>query len=408
MTSRGAKCARYSSSVQLDILSGVRVARIATVPFFVLSQLKHQIKTIAASGAEVMVVTSDGSELAALEEISGVVSKPIEISRSISPANDLRALAQLFQLFRQSRVDIAHSTTPKAGLLTAIAAFLAGVPIRLHTFTGQPWVNLKGPVRWFARWSDWLIGKLNTRCYADSESQRQFLIDQGIVSARDMFVVGAGSLAGVDLNRFNPAGFSSQDRMATCQKLGIPEDVPVLLFVGRLAVDKGIRELISAFLEIKKAGSSAHLVLAGPFDAERGGKEEFSRHEIDGIRDIHLVGYTECPEMYLAIADILCLPSYREGFGTVVIEAAAMGVPTVGTDIYGLSDAVVNGETGILVPPYDSVALGEALETLLGNDELRLRMGRTARSRAQKFFDADQVNRKVVEEYCALLNEGKR
>lgn len=388
-------------------LKGTRIARISTVPFFVVSNLKCQIESLGTSGAQLTVVTSQGPELAALEALSGVACVPIEIRRSISPWRDLLALIRLFLFFRREQINIAHSTTPKAGLLTAVAALLAGVPIRLHTFTGQPWVTMRGIKYGLARGSDWLIGKLNTRCYADSESQRRFLVGQGVIGAKQLFVIGAGSLAGVDLERFNPGRFPSQDREATRYALGIPSAAAVLLFVGRITVDKGVHELLEAFHEIKATGRDAHLVFVGCFDSDSGVEGGISRRDIECVRDTHIVGYVECPETYMAIADILCLPSYREGFGTVVIEAAVMGVPTVGSDIYGLSDAVVNGETGILVPPRDAVSLKLALLTLLENKEMKLKMGDAAKRRAEVLFDADQVSLKVIDEYCNLL-DGKR
>lgn len=399
--------AKPSAGTEPAALEGIRVARISTVPFFVLSQLKHQIESIGASGAQVVVVTSGGQEFSSLQAITGVTCKMVEIPRSISPWRDCLALWQLFRFFRRSQIDIAHSTTPKAGLLTAVAAFLARVPVRLHTFTGQPWVNMKGVMRRFARWSDSLIARLNTRCYTDSASQRQFLIEQGVIPPERLFVIGAGSLAGVDIERFNPARFSEQERLALKLRAGIPQDAPVLLFVGRITADKGVRELLDAFREIKTAGSTAHLIFVGHFDSEIGGGAGISRHDIEGIRDVYIAGFTECPEMYMAIADILCLPSYREGFGTVVIEAAAMGVPTVGSDIYGLSDAVIHGETGMLVPPRDTTALANALSDMLTDAERRKKMGQAARQRAEALFDARQVNAKLIAEYRDLLDARK-
>ena len=390
-----------------DEINHVRIARISTVPFFVVAQLKHQIEILGKLGANVTVVSSDGPDMAFLNGLSGVSCVVIDIPRSISPLRDVLALFRLFLFFKRKHIQIAHSTTPKAGLLTALSAFLAGVPVRLHTFTGQPWISMRGVKHTLARRSDWLIGKLNTRCYADSESQRRFLVGQGVIGAKHLFVIGAGSLAGVDLERFNPGRFSSQDREATRYALGIPSAAAVLLFVGRITVDKGVHELLEAFREIKATGRDAHLVFVGRFDSDSGVEGGISRHDIECVRDTHIVGYVECPEAYMAIADILCLPSYREGFGTVVIEAAAMGVPTVGTDIYGLSDAVVNGETGILVPPRDAISLKLALLTLLENKEMKLKMGDAAKRRAEALFDADQVSLKVIDEYCNLL-DGKR
>jgi glycosyltransferase involved in cell wall biosynthesis len=177
----------------------------------------------------------------------------------------------------------------------------------------------------------------------------------------------------------------------------------VLLFVGRITVDKGVRELLQAFRSLKAAASDAHLVFVGRFDTGSGVEGAILPGDIERLPDTHITGYTDIPEAYLAIADILCLPSYREGFGTVVIEAAAMGVPTVGTDIYGLSDAVAQGETGILVPPRNVGELAAALEKLLSNPPLRTQMGVAARQRAIEKFDAVAFNQWVIDEYLSLL-----
>lgn len=384
-------------------LSDIRIARISTVPFFVVAQLKQQIAALGAQGAKVAVVASDEPEMALLQGLEGVRCVPIDIPRSISPWRDLLALIRLYRFFRSERIQIAHSTTPKAGLLTALAAFLAGVPVRLHTFTGQPWVTMHGIKRWLARASDKLIGRLNTRCYTDSASQRQYLLSQGILNEMQLFVIGAGSLAGVDMHRFDRDRFTQEQCAALRQSLGIARNAPALLFVGRITVDKGVHELLQAYSAIKAMGSDAHLVFVGRFDTESGVAGAISRNDIERIPDTHIVGYTDCPEAYLAIADILCLPSYREGFGTVVIEAAAMGVPTVGSNIYGLSDAVMPGETGLLVTPQDVDELAYALKRLLDDETLRTRMGASARQRASELFDSDKVSDQVMDEYCALL-----
>lgn len=389
------------------LLFDIRIARISTVPFFVVAQLKHQIELLGKQGARVTIVTRNEPELAQMNGLDRVSCVPIDISRSISPWRDLQALVRLFLFFRRERIQIAHSTTPKAGLLTALAAFLARVPVRLHTFTGQPWVTMHGPKRWLARASDKLIGRLNTRCYTDSVSQRQYLIEQNILDEKHLFVIGAGSLAGVDMRRFDRARFSDVQSAVLRQSMGIPQEAPVLLFVGRITVDKGVHELLQAYAALKMAGSTAHLVFVGRFDTESGVEGAISGDDIGRLSDTHLVGYTDCPEAYMAMADILCLPSYREGFGTVVIEAAAMEVPTVGTNIYGLSDAVAQGETGLLVPPQDANELMRALQQLLGDQSLRSKMGTAARRRALTMFDSDKVSEMVVDEYRALLQAAK-
>lgn len=390
-----------SNDDNTSMLAGIFIARVSTVPFFVVTQLKNQIKMLSDLGSKVTIVCSDGPDITNLNGLSGISCLVIDIPRSISPLRDALALIRLFIFFKRQNIQIAHSTTPKAGLLTAVAAFLAGVPIRLHTFTGQPWVHMVGLKKWLARSSDKLVGILNTRCYADSQSQREFLIEQGLVARQRLFVIGSGSLAGVDTKRFNKGSFSKGDCIKMRQELGIPNDASVILFIGRITDDKGVRDLMTAFSLIEKYENYPHLVFVGPFD-DNG---DVSKDELLNMSNVHVVGYSTCPEAYLAIADMLCLPSYREGFGTVVIEAAAMSVPTIGTNIYGLSDAIIDGETGILVPIRNPRELAKAIETLLTNDQLRLQMGNAAKLRAQAEFDARIVNNLVGEEYCLLLKE---
>ncbi|MEQ1534043.1 MAG: glycosyltransferase family 4 protein [Sideroxydans sp.] len=384
-------------------LLGVRIARISTVPFFVVTQLKSQLAGLGKEGAQVLVISSDGLELAALNDLLGVHCVPIDIPRSIAPMRDFVGLVKLFFLLKRERIQIVHSTTPKAGLLSAIAAFLAGVPIRLHTFTGQPWVNMRGLKGWLARNSDKLIGRLNTLCYADSHSQKDFLIQQKIITAKKIAVIGAGSLAGVDVQRFNREKFSLRQCEELRASLGITAEAPLLLFLGRITVDKGLRELLESFSNLKASGSQAHLLLVGPIDTTSGVAGLISLQDIERIVDTHWVDYTDSPEAYLAIADVLCLPSYREGFGTVVIEAAAMGVPTVGTSIYGLTDAVVQGETGLLVATQNVPELTQALEKILNDSHLRISMGAAAKLRVQQMFDANKVNQQLIDEYLVLL-----
>ena len=371
------------------VLQNVRIARVSTVPYFVITQLKKQIQALGESGAIVMAVSSDGPELAVLDGMVGVRSVPIEIARSISLTSDVVGLIKLYLFFKRERIQIAHSTTPKAGLLTAIAGRLAGVPIRIHTYTGQPWVGMRGFKGRIAKTSDKLIAKLNTRCYADSRSQMDFLVEQKIILSNKITVLGAGSLAGVDIQRFNSERFTSLQREELRNSLSIPKAAPLILFLGRISIDKGVRELLDSFANLKASGSAAHLLFVGPIDISSGAAGCVRQVDIEQVPDAHWVQFTDIPEAYLAMADVLCLPSYREGFGTVVIEAAAMGLPTVGTSIYGLTDAVMDGETGLLVEPKSVKALTNALAKLLGDNRLRLKMGEAAMRRASQVFDAE-------------------
>ncbi len=378
----------------------MRICRVTTVPFIFLHHLNSQIKATVAAGHEVYLVSSSSSGfregIQDNLQLKGVQFHPIEIPRNISPLADLRALAALYRYFRQGRFDVVHSVTSKAGLLCAIAAMAARVPIRLHTFIGQPWAGLSGAVRWISKACDWLVARLNTQCYADSESQRAFLIAEGVADSRHIKTLGAGSVAGVDLSRFEIGRF---EKSLIKTELSIPIDALVIVFIGRITREKGIVELVTAFNLLSQKGfDNIFLLLIGPVESDSH-LPETTKNNLEQNPHIRIVGYTDTPEKYLAATDIFCLPSYREGFGSVVVEAAAMGVPTVATRVVGIVDSVVENETGLLVPPKDANALAEALARLLGNPQLRRELGLAAQARARALFDSAAVNRLVLNEY---------
>lgn len=379
-------------------LQDVKIARVSTVSFFVDTQLRAQISTLVHAGMRVTIVASEGG---LTRDIPNSHYVSINIPRKISVFKDLVALLRLFLLFRRSSFEIIHSTTPKAGLLCSLAAKLARVPIRLHTFTGQPWVGLTGIKYFLSKGSDKLITYLNTHCYADSISQKKFLVANGVSKAERISVLGSGSLAGVDLKRFNPSMFSPNDKNKFKIELGIPLASQVLLFVGRLSIDKGIVELIKAFEKLIVDEIDTYLILLGPSETE---VDTLLNNLTRAVKDrVIMAGFSSEPERFMAIADMLVLPSYREGFGTVVIEAAAMGIPTIGTNIYGLSDAIVDGETGLLVPVRDIDKLAEAISYLLKNDARRCEMGGNARRRVEEQFSDIRLNELMINEYDRLL-----
>jgi glycosyltransferase involved in cell wall biosynthesis len=326
----------------------------------------------------------------------GVSVHSIEIHRQISLLADAKALIQLYLYFRANQFDVVHSVTSKAGLLCALASILAGVPIRMHTFAGQPWADLYGLVRWVAKASDWIIVKLNTQSYADSSSQRDFLVFEGIAKKNQINVLGLGSIAGVDLQRFNLKNFQ---KFELRKNLGISADAIVIVFIGRLTHEKGIAELVLAFKTlIEHKIQDLHLILVGP-DEIKAALPLLITQYICECSNIHKIGYDQCPEMYLARSDIFCLPSYREGFGGVVIEAASMGLPTVATKVIGLVDAVVENETGLLVSKKNVNELTKALHLLIVDPNLRNRLASAANKRAIECFGSSFVNGLMIKEY---------
>lgn len=384
-------------------MSMVKVARVSTVPVFVYTFLRTQLDAIKKAGAQVTVITSPDQLMESMKSVEDYHFEAVTIERGIDLISDLKSLVSLIKVFHKNNFDIVHSNTPKAGLLSAIAAKLTGVPIRIHTFTGQRWVTMRGWTRIMLIFFDKLIGRLSTHCYADSFGQRDFLIAHKIMKPAKITVLGSGSLSGVDLTRFNTEKFSLSEKTELRQSISLDQDQLILLYLGRITKDKGVYELIESVGNLLKNSIKVSLLLVGPF-------EQNIEQEIRSLAKEHcgdkaiFTGFCMDPERYLAIADILCLPSYREGFGTVIIEAAAMGVPAVATRIYGLADAIVDDVTGILVEPRNVVDLSTALERLISDPELRERMGKNAKEHAISEFDSKKFDSLVVEEYKNFLN----
>lgn len=377
----------------------LKVCRVVTVPQTYTALLTEQLQLITQKGIDLTIVSAPGPELTAAGTSVGANPIAIPMRRVPAPASDLRSLWSLTKLLRKSRFDIVHSSTPKAGLLSALAGTMARVPVRMHTFTGQPWVALRGMKRQVARQCDRITAALSNHCYADSFSQRDFLIRQGLVAPAKISVPANGSISGVNLERFSRRAWRDSAARLLRTKLGIPEESIVVLFLGRVTRDKGVVELIQAHQKLCSRHDCLHTVLVGPLEPDRDPLPADVLSVLRGSKRIHCVGFTANPERYLALADIFCLPSYREGFGTVAIEAAAMGLPAVISRIVGLVDAVEDGVTGLFVPPRNVEALASCLERLVLSPELRAQLGRAGQTRAESLFSSERVNTAVVNEY---------
>lgn len=325
---------------------------------------------------------------------------PVGIERAILPWQDLLALMALYKSFVVNKPDAVHTITPKAGLLGMVAAWLARVPVRVHSFTGQVWVTRRGPMRWLLKAADKCIAALATDVLVDSPSQRAFLIAQGVVSPERSTVLGAGSICGVNTQRFFP---SADVRQAVRAELGTPTDALVCLYLGRLNRDKGVLDLASAFGQVARAHPLAELWVVGPDEANW--FEQMQALMGDANRQVKRVGFTPEPERFMQAADLFCLPSYREGFGSSVIEAAACGVPALASRIYGLTDAVKEGQTGWMHEAGDVQDLAQQLNTLLANPADLAAKGQAARQYAQTVFAEEAITEAMVQFYKKRLNE---
>ncbi|MDC3409996.1 glycosyltransferase family 4 protein [Alphaproteobacteria bacterium] len=310
----------------------------------------------------------------------------VPIVRPIAPWSDIQALWILYWQFKKNRLMAVHTITPKAGLLGMLAAWLARVPVRVHSFTGQVWVTRTGFMRRLLKAADELIAAMATDVLVDSPSQQDFLIEQGVVTAKGSSVLGFGSICGVNTQRFSP---NKSVREVVRDELGTASDAIVCLYLGRLNHDKGVLDLASACAQVLSKHPKAELWVVGPDEADY----FLQMQAILGraVNNIKRVDYTPTPERFMQAANLFCMPSYREGFGSSVIEAAACEVPTLTSRIYGLTDAVVEGQTGWMYKAGDIQELAQQLDRLLANPAELDAKGQAARQYVKSFFAEEIV-----------------
>lgn len=378
----------------------MKVCFVAAVDSTVKVFLVDHIKAISQFfSVDIAVNTPNKSFLKPFDVDVPVVQ--IGIKREISIFSDAKTVIELYALFRRKRYDIVHSVTPKAGLLSMIAGYLANVPVRIHIFTGQVWVTRKGLSRWFLKTLDRILVLCATHILVDSRSQRDFLIEQGIVSNEKSTVLADGSICGVDTDKFSP---NVEARKRIRKEYGISESDVVFLYLGRLNRDKGLLDLAHSFNEVCSKYDNTHLVIVGP--DEQGVGEEVESICASCKQKVHIAGYTDVPEQYFASADVFCLPSYREGFGVVIIQAASAGIPSIGTKIYGVVDTIEDGKTGLLYHPRDVDGLTSKMIEMIKRPDLRKTMGTNARIRASEKFSKGIVTKALVNYYKSLLLAG--
>lgn len=376
-----------------------RVAMVVTSVLAVRWFLAPHLRMLSESYDVTLLVRNDfPDELADLDLPVRVIDIPI--ARKISPLPDLVTLFRLWLVFRQEKFDLVHTVTPKAGLLGIVAAWLAGVRRRVHTFQGELWVHRRGFMRWLLRTLDRLVGQATTHLTVVSHSELAFLEAEGILPVGKGQVLGAGSICGIDLERFRA---DPQRRAVRRGELGVGNWTTVFLFLGRLCTDKGLPTLAAAIEPFFVAGKDVALFVVGPDEEQMLNYLEINLRPAAGDR-LKLFPFTRQPEDYVVAADVLVLPSVREGFGMVIVEAAAMGVPSIGTDIYGIRDAIVAGETGLLFPLGDTQALSSALARLSDDAAFRSDLGKAAQHRAVTEFGQDKIVAALRAFYREILN----
>lgn len=361
-----------------------KIAFVVASPETISSFLLAYVHGLAQQHQVHVVCPLNINEQGELQAIRGLAKNIIvhnmTIHRDPKIFADIKSLFSLYQFFKQQRFDVVHSYTPKAGLLTQISAYFAGVKHRFHTFTGQVWATKTGLARLLLKNLDKITASLASFCLVDSPSQQEFLIAEKLLTTSNSRVLLQGSVSGVNLQRFS---FSADIRTKLRAEHGFNDEDFIFMFVGRLKIDKGVPELIAAFNQLSTNDPSlltAKLVIIGS-------DEENLASLLASNQHIHYLGFKANVHEYYSFADMLCLPSHREGFGNVIIEAAACQLPSIASNIYGLSDAVEDGYSGYLHQVREQADIYRLMIQVLNNPETIKQMRLDARSRVENTFD---------------------
>jgi len=369
-----------------------------------LNLLRGQLRFFREAGFDVTVACSPDPFLESFAREERVRAEAIPMSRQIDPLRDVISLWRIWKCIRRHRPTVMSVSTPKAGLLGGLAAWLSRVPCRVYVLRGLRGETSRGARRFLLFFFERVACRMAHRVICVSESLREQAIRFGIVAPERAVVLGEGSSNGVDASRFAPTPERVRQAAALRISFGIPHDAPIVGFVGRFTRDKGIKDLLQSFSFLRESFPGLRLLLVGEFEKGDDVPADI-RNQIFADPRIICTGFVRDPAPYYHVMDILALPSRREGFPNVVSEAHAAGKPVVGASATGIVDAVRDGIDGILVPVGDSRALAEAIAGLLRQPQLARKMGHAGRERAEREFRPQRIWAALLEEYSRLLHE---
>ncbi|MEZ4854423.1 glycosyltransferase family 4 protein [Flavobacterium sp.] len=379
-----------------------KLIRITTVPLSLDKLLGEQLRFMNQH-FEVTAISADKIELERVAKKYGVKNYHVEMTRAITPFSDLRAIIKLYHFLSKEKPEMVHTHTPKAGLVGMIASKLAGVPIRLHTVAGLPLMETTGAKRKVLNFVEKLTYYFATKIYPNSKGLEDFIIKEKFCKPSKLKIIGNGSSNGINTNHFNPTILSESEKNNLKFQLGINQNDFVFIFVGRLVKDKGINELVTAFSNIQTSNSK--LLLIGPFEPELDPLMSETVQQIKENPNIINVGYQNDVRPYFAISNCLVFPSYREGFPNVVMQAGAMGLPCIVSNINGCNEIVVEGENGTIIPVKNDKAIQEAMIRMIYNAEFYNQLKDKARPMILKSYEQNIVWQALLKEYQLLLKK---
>ncbi|WP_213522285.1 glycosyltransferase family 4 protein [Nonlabens sp.] len=409
-----------------------KLIRITTVPMSLEKLLENQLRFMKQY-YNVTAISSDKVNLERVAKLQEASTFHVEMTRKITPFKDLKAVWQLYSYFKKEKPLMVHTHTPKAGTLGMLAAKLAGVPHRLHTIAGLPLLEATGSKRKLLNAVEKATYACATHIYPNSFGLKEIIIQEQFCKPAKLKVLGNGSSNGIDTAYFNPENFSAQQNQELKNSLGIHPNDFAFIFVGRLVGDKGINELVAAFKKVQRQKSKVKslnkgdikfsnneqnsstglqnrqltthnpkLLLVGPLETDLDPLHKNTLLEIDENPNIISVGYQKDVRPYLAISNCLSFPSYREGFPNVVMQAGAMGLPSIVTNINGCNEIIIEGQNGTIIPVKDTNALYNAMKKMIADDNYDKQLQQNARPMIVSRYEQHLVWEAILAEYKRL------
>lgn len=381
-----------------------KIIRITTVPSSLNVLLKGQLRYIKNNGYEVIGISSEGRELEEVSESENIRTIELNMTRTISPINDLISLFKLFIILRIQKPDIVHTHTPKAGTIGMLSSYFARVPNRLHTVAGLPLMEATGLKRIILNFVEKLTYKCATRVYPNSYGLKKVILNHRFTSDNNLKVIGNGSSNGIDTSYFDPKLFSIKDKDDLKTNLGINKTDFLFIFVGRIVSDKGINELVEAFDKICLVKENIKLLLLGPLEDELDPLQKKTKLLIENNENIISVGYQNDVRPYFSISNCLVFPSYREGFPNVVMQAGAMRLPCIVTDINGCNEIIENNINGLLIKVKCIDAIYIAMKKIISEKPLLEKLRLNSRELIKSKYEREVYWGLLLREYESLIN----
>ncbi len=378
-----------------------KLVRVTTIPLSLEKLLEGQL-SFMNEHYEVIAVSAEPERLKKYGEDNNVRTFWVEMTRAITPIQDCKALIKLYRFFKKEKPLIVHTHTPKAGVVGMLAGKLAGVPIRMHTVAGLPLLETGGLKRRILDWVEAFTYSLATKVYPNSSELKKIIIDLDYAKASKLKVLGKGSSNGIDTAYFDPSLFDTESDIELKKEIGIPESDFIYIFVGRLVSEKGIDELVLSFDQLQKKKPDISLLLVGPFEEELDPLDPQVLNIIESHPKIFTTGYQPDVRPYFSISDVLSFPSYREGFPNVVMQANAMGLPAIVSNINGCNEIIENGMNGIIIPVKNKKHLEQAMDKILDDSLMRSKLTQNARQLIQKDYERTQFWEILLKEYKEL------